>query len=78
MTVTMTVAMAVAVCVTSGKSRLDIVDPGSETLDYVPNMFNFVELDLQSVNLGDYTFHPGDFSVCVLNHIPCSVVVRLD
>jgi hypothetical protein len=77
MTVAMTVTMAVAVCMTAGKSRLGIVDPSSKTLDHVPNMFNFVELGLQSVNFGDYTPHSGDFSVCVLYHIPCAVVARL-
>jgi hypothetical protein len=77
-TVTVTVTMAVAVCVTTGKSRLCIVDPGSETLNNVPDMFDLVKLGLQSINLGDYTPHPGDFRVCILYHVAGTVVARLD
>jgi hypothetical protein len=74
----MAVTMAVAVCVTTGHSRLGIVDPSSETLDHIPDMFDFVELSLQGINLGYDTPHPNDFSVRVLNHISGAVVARLD
>ena len=78
MAVTMAVTMAVAVCVTTGHFRLGIVDPSFDLLDHVPDMFDFVELSLQGINLGYDTPHPSDFSVRVLNHIPCAVVARLD
>ena len=78
MAVAMAVTMAVAVCVNTGHFRLGMVDPSSERLDRVPDMFDFVELSLQGINLGYDTPHPSDFSVRVLNHIPCAVVARLD
>jgi hypothetical protein len=74
----MTVTIAVAVCVATGHFRLGIVDPSSETLEHVPDMFDFVEISLQGINLGQDTPHPSDFSVRGLNHIPCAVVARLD
>lgn len=77
-TVAMAVDVALAVCVTAGKSRLYVVDPSSEALDHVPNMFNFVKLGLQSIDLGDYSPHPGDFCVCILYQVPCTVVASLD
>ena len=41
-------------------------------------MFDFLELGLQSINLGDYTPHPGDLRVGILHHVTCTIVARLD
>jgi hypothetical protein len=41
-------------------------------------MFDFLELDVQSIKLGDYTLHPGDLHVGVLYQVTCTIVVGLD
>jgi hypothetical protein len=47
-------------------------------LNDVPNMFDFLELGLQSIKLGEYTPHPGDLHVGILHHVTCTLAVRLD
>lgn len=41
-----TVTVTVAMRMTSLKSCLHIIDSGSETLNHVPNVFDFLELGL--------------------------------
>jgi hypothetical protein len=73
-----TVTVTVAMRMTSLQSCLRIIDSDSETLNHVPNMFDFLELGLQSIKLGEYTLHPGNLHVGILYHVTCTIVVRLD
>src|SRR4051794_27192673 len=73
-----TVTVTVAMRMTSVKSCLCLIDPDSETLHYVPNMFDSLELGLQSIKLGEYTPHPSYLRVGILHRVTCTIVVRLD
>jgi hypothetical protein len=78
MVVTVTVTVTVAMRMTSVKSCLRIIDPESETLNHVSNIFDSLELGFQSIKLGEYTPHPDDLHVGILYYVTCTIVVRLD
>jgi hypothetical protein len=58
--------------------RFYVVNSPPKTFDHVPDVLDFVRLGLQSIDLGNYTPHSNDLRVCVLYHVPCTIVACLD
>jgi hypothetical protein len=67
-----------AIMSSSCKLRFCIVDPRPKTFNGVPDVPNFVKLGFQNIDLTNYTPHSGDLRVCVLYHVPRTIVACLD